>query len=140
MEEHTPFNRAMVSWLGFSQIEPRLNGRTHYFLSVTFLFYFAVFRINSYCYIYYFGYLHVIFTFLHEQFYSRLGLTLMMTLLFFSGAILLGLGIIGEYVARIHTEVIKRPLFIAAETMNLKNKELLKHLSYFHSRFNKNLK
>lgn len=159
MEEHNRFNRAMVSWLGFSQIElpferpERTIGTTKFGMKDMFqlakdgLFSFSYFPI---LFLQSLGLIAItisiilaIYTlyslFLTNNFIPGWG-SLMMTFLFFSGAILLGLGIIGEYVARIHTEVIKRPLFIAAETMNLKNKELPKHLSYFHSRFNKNLK
>ncbi|MCA1901083.1 MAG: glycosyltransferase family 2 protein [Candidatus Hydrogenedens sp.] len=41
---------------------------------------------------------------------------------FFGGINLLGIGLLGEYIARIYDEVKQRPLFICARTTGLKNK------------------
>ena len=42
-------------------------------------------------------------------------------LLFFSGLNMIGLGILGEYVGRIFTEVKQRPLYLIKQTIGLEN-------------------
>jgi glycosyltransferase involved in cell wall biosynthesis len=45
--------------------------------------------------------------------------SLMSVILFFNGVLLVGIGVIGEYLARIFTEVKARPLYIVAETIGI---------------------
>ncbi len=45
--------------------------------------------------------------------------SLLVVMLFFSGLILLSIGVLGEYIARIFVEVKQRPLYIVRETTNL---------------------
>jgi len=45
--------------------------------------------------------------------------SLMSVILFFNGISLIGIGVIGEYLARIFTEVKARPLYIVAETIGI---------------------
>ena len=42
-------------------------------------------------------------------------------LLFFSGLNMIGLGILGEYVGRIFTEVKRRPLYLIKQTLGFEN-------------------
>lgn len=47
--------------------------------------------------------------------------SLMSVILFFNGISLIGIGVIGEYLARIFTEVKARPLYIVSETIGIEN-------------------
>jgi hypothetical protein len=49
--------------------------------------------------------------------------SLMVTLLFVSGLILISLGMIGEYLARIFVEVKQRPIYIVMEEINVGDAE-----------------
>lgn len=51
--------------------------------------------------------------------------TIVCLIAFFGGTIILLLGIIGEYMARIYTEVKKRPIFLVKDTNIIKTKETL---------------
>ena len=45
--------------------------------------------------------------------------SLMIAISFFSGAILLSVGTVGIYIARIHTEILQRPLYLVAHKANI---------------------
>ena len=45
--------------------------------------------------------------------------SLMSVILFFNGISLIGIGVIGEYLSRIFTEVKGRPLYLVAETIGI---------------------
>ncbi|MEO0548798.1 MAG: glycosyltransferase family 2 protein [Pseudomonadota bacterium] len=47
--------------------------------------------------------------------------SLMSVILFFNGIVLMGIGVLGEYMARIFTEVKARPLYIVSETHGFEN-------------------
>lgn len=53
--------------------------------------------------------------------------TIIVTIIFFGGIQLLSIGILGEYIARIFTEVKKRPPYIIAKSHNLLQKEPYVH-------------
>ena len=49
--------------------------------------------------------------------------SIMVAITFFSGIQLLGLGIVGQYIARIYDESKNRPIYIVKETINLEKEE-----------------
>ena len=49
--------------------------------------------------------------------------TIVLAILFLGGVQLIGIGILGEYVARIYNEVKERPMFLVRETVNFAKKE-----------------
>ncbi|MGL4676516.1 MAG: glycosyltransferase family 2 protein [Brevinema sp.] len=157
MEERTRFNRALVSWLGFTQTElvferpERFAGETKFGwremvnLAKDAIFSFSYFPVLLIQFLGLSSIMVAIFILFYVLVSKILGLavsgwaSLMIVIVFFSGAILFSLGIIGEYIARIHTEVLKRPMFIPEKTYNLKDKKLPKHVARYISTHNKNL-
>jgi hypothetical protein len=45
--------------------------------------------------------------------------SLIVAIMFFSGVQLIGLGVIGEYISRVFTEVKRRPLYVVADKLGL---------------------
>ena len=45
--------------------------------------------------------------------------SLIVAMMFFSGVQLIGLGVIGEYIGRVFTEVKRRPLYVVADEVGL---------------------
>jgi dolichol-phosphate mannosyltransferase len=129
--ENRIFLRGIISWIGFDQayVEYKANERSKgkskfgTFSRLTFgfnsVFNFSAFPINISIYVGIFfsflafliGIYHTIIFFLFENIPD--GWTTLVTLLtFFSGLIILFLGVIGKYISLIFDEVKKRPLYI----------------------------
>ncbi len=157
IEERNRFNRALVSWLGFKQTElvfqrpERFAGETKFgwkeminlAKDAIFSFSYApILIIQIIGILSMVGSFGILFYVLISKFIGVVSpgwSSLMILISFFSGAILFALGIIGEYIARIHTEVINRPLFVSAKTFNLQGKTLPPHVAMYISPNNKNL-
>lgn len=131
MPEKHRFIRGMISWIGFNQTayeyerHERFAGSTKYTLSK--MLKFAVDGITSFSSIplriaSYLGLFIAVTGFLYALYVIYLALfthstavgwsSLMVVVLLLGGAQLLSLGLIGEYLARIHDESKQRPLFI----------------------------
>lgn len=133
--EHNRYVRGLISWLGFRQTfvdyarAPRFAGKTKYPLKS--MLKLAFDGITSFSYkplkagitlgvlLSLFSFLFLIFVFVSRLFdlvvmepgYA----SLMCVILFFFGIILIILGIIGEYIARVFEEVKARPLYIICD-------------------------
>jgi glycosyltransferase involved in cell wall biosynthesis len=131
VRERHRFLRGLVSWIGFRQtgIEydraERLSGETKYPFSK--MLKFAIDGVTSFSEIplrfaTYFGFITSGFAFLYAIFvilekyifhWNTPGYTSMMvTILFFGGVQLIGIGILGEYIGRIYDEIKARPLYL----------------------------
>jgi glycosyltransferase involved in cell wall biosynthesis len=138
LREGQRFLRGMVAWIGFAQIavpferQPRAAGRTKY--STRKMIAFGWDAILSFStlplrFATYFGF--VIFligvafglrVFVHSLFYRDLvpgWATLVVLTTIIGGAILVCLGMIGEYVGRIYEEIKQRPLYIVRRRVNV---------------------
>jgi dolichol-phosphate mannosyltransferase len=60
--------------------------------------------------------------------------SIMVAITFFSGIQLLGLGIVGQYIARIYDERKNRPIYIVRETVNLKKEEQMEYYATIDKR------
>lgn len=60
--------------------------------------------------------------------------SLMSVILFFNGVLLVGIGVIGEYLARIFTEVKARPLYIVSETIGIESSAATRDAPEFQHR------
>jgi polyisoprenyl-phosphate glycosyltransferase len=135
MPERDRFTRGLVSWMGFRQAivpyqaQPRASGRSKYSLKK--MIRFALNGITSFSSkpltisfytgvaISLFGFFYAIFAVVQFfQGHTIQGWTsILLTLLIIGGVILINLGIIGEYLARIYNEVKARPpYFIKDQT------------------------
>lgn len=56
--------------------------------------------------------------------------SIMVAITFFSGIQLLGLGIVGQYIARIYDESKNRPMYIVRDTVNIENQKLEYYADY----------
>lgn len=143
MPERDRFVRGMVSWIGFRQVAvpysraPRFAGRTKY--PLTKMLRFAVDGILSFSIVplklaVWIGFASIglavigIILALLERFFGLYDLnigrgwaSLFIAVLFMGGVQLLTLGIIGEYLGRIYTEVKRRPLYIVEERLGFDN-------------------
>ncbi len=135
--ENDRFTRGLISWMGFSQAviaykaQPRQAGKTKY--SFTKMMRFAINGITSFSakplrLSLYMGILIAAFSVLYAI-YAVVQFTrghvipgwtsILLSVLFIGGSILINMGIMGEYIARIFTETKNRPLyFIKDETPN----------------------
>lgn len=142
MPERARYVRGLVAWLGFRTAsvefvrEPRFAGETKY--SLLKMLKLAVDGIVSFSYkplrlASFLGGLTSLFSFVYLAYviYCRfftnntvLGLaSTMAVLLFFNGIILIVLGIIGEYIARIYDEVKGRPLYVIDDSIGINGGE-----------------
>ncbi|MBI2410420.1 MAG: glycosyltransferase family 2 protein [Candidatus Kerfeldbacteria bacterium] len=143
MREHSRFMRGLTSWTGFRQThiffdrDDRKHGETHYPLVK--MVKFALDGITSFSHIplrmaTYVGFLSacVGLTGGLYAFYWRFFLpeetvpgwtTIVVSVFFIGGIQLIILGVIGEYIGRIYTELQARPLYIVDKKMNLDGDE-----------------
>lgn len=138
MPERSRYVRGLTAWTGFSQTSvlfdrhERKNGKTNY--SFLKMFKFALDGITSFSLfplrlVTYLGLLAVIlggaagvgmilFRIFSEEFLP-VWMSIIVASVFVGGVQLTALGVIGEYIGRIYTEVQKRPLYFIAEKKNL---------------------
>jgi polyisoprenyl-phosphate glycosyltransferase len=143
MTERNRFVRGMMSWIGFRQTyieyerDERFAGETKYPLKkmVKFasdgIFAFSTKPLRIVMTI---GLLSVLLSFIVLVYAVTVKLfgndveagwaSIMVAITFFSGIQLLGLGIVGQYIARIYDESKNRPIYIVKDTVNLENGEL----------------
>ncbi|WP_404429495.1 glycosyltransferase family 2 protein [Sutcliffiella horikoshii] len=152
MTERNRFVRGMFSWIGFKQTfieyerDERFAGETKYPLRkmlrfasdgiiafstkplkiVMSLGFFSV--LVSFCVLAY-----AILVKLFGQEVEAGWASIMVAITFFSGIQLLGMGIVGEYIARIYDESKNRPIYVVRETVNLGDGETLKNVEKVHS-------
>lgn len=143
MPEHNRYVRGLISWLGFRQTfvdyvrAPRFAGETKYPLKK--MLRLAADGIASFSYkplkmgiglgvvLSVFSFLFLMFVFISRLFnlivmepgYA----SIMCVILFFFGVVLIMLGIIGEYIARIFEEVKGRPLYVISDRTGEFNRE-----------------
>lgn len=134
MREHHRFIRGMVSWVGFKQTpvfydrRPRFAGKSKYPLRKMIRFTmdgivsFSATPLKVATYLGFLtallslaGIIYVIFVRLRTNNWVPGWTTTIIAIMFFSGVQLITVGIIGEYVARIHRESKHRPLYILKE-------------------------
>jgi dolichol-phosphate mannosyltransferase len=134
MREHHRFIRGMVSWVGFKQTpvyydrRPRFAGKSKYPLRKMLRFTMdgivsfsaTPLKVATYlgfltAFLSLVGIVYVIFVRLRTNNWVPGWTTTIIAIMFFSGVQLITVGIIGEYVARIHRESKHRPLYILKE-------------------------
>lgn len=135
MPEQNKFYRGQIAWIGFRQTaveyerDERASGDTGY--SYRKMIRLAIDGITSFSDLPLklatiggfvcagIGLLLILYT-LYARYVSRIyepgWASLMITIVFLGGIQLIGIGIIGEYISRIHTNVRQRPLYIIEET------------------------
>jgi dolichol-phosphate mannosyltransferase len=140
MRETHRFLRGMVAWIGFPQTavqyerHARVAGSTKYPLSkmlrlawtAAISFSPVPLRLSFLLgvIIFFIGFTQGIHAIIDKifGFYTVPGWTsLMVVLCLIGGAVLVSIGVLGEYVGRIFEEIKSRPLYIVAQTMNLPN-------------------
>jgi len=140
--ERSRFTKGLYAWVGFRHegvpfdVDPRLSGRTAW--SALGLWRFAVDAITSFSMMplriwSYLGVLVSMFAMAYGGFIVVRTLmfgrdvpgyaSLIAAITFFSGVQLIGLGVIGEYLGRVFTEVKRRPLFVVAEAAGFDDEE-----------------
>jgi len=130
MSERDRFLRGMISWVGFRQSavyfdrDPRFAGETKYNLKKMIAlaingivsFSNAPLRLGSYgaCFLLFIAFI------LFGLYFFKGDIYLILSAIFFVGSIqLLSIGMIGEYIIRIHNESLSRPIYIIDEKINL---------------------
>ena len=139
LPERTRFMKGLYSWVGFKQTEvrferePRNAGKTNW--SYWRLWNFAIDATASFSSLplkvwSYLGLIISLFAFVYAAFLAILELTqgnipgytsLMVVILFIGGVQLISLGVIGEYLARIYSEVKGRPLYVVRERIGFED-------------------
>ena len=136
LPERNRFMKGLYAWIGFKAVElpyeppPRASGRSHFSLwklfrfSVDGLTAFTTWPLRAVTVV---GLLMALFGFGYGSYLSIDYLlfghplpgwtTIVVTLLFFFGVQMISLGIMGEYIARIHEEVKGRPLYIVRRAL-----------------------
>ncbi len=134
--ERTRFMKGLFAWVGFKQIairyerEPRRAGHTNW--SYWRLWNFAIDGITSFSSLplkvwSYFGLIVSALAFIYAAYLALLTIvkgvvvpgyaSLMVVVLFLGGIQLITLGVIGEYLARVYSEVKGRPLYLVSESV-----------------------
>ncbi|HLG18763.1 MAG TPA: glycosyltransferase family 2 protein [Bdellovibrionota bacterium] len=141
LRETHRFLRGMVTWVGFRQTslqferEPRAAGETKFparkmvglALDAVFSFSSAPLRVSTYlgCAVLVFGMVYSGYTVARYFIYNDLvpgWATLVILQSAIGGAILISLGMMGEYIGRIYDEIKRRPLYIVGRTTNISSK------------------
>lgn len=146
LTERTRFTKGLYTWIGFKQaavpfeVESRKNGRSGW--STLGLWRFAVDAITSFSMIplriwsYVGGVISLfaigygLYCLIRETVYGTdvpAISSLMIAVTFFAGVQLLSLGVIGEYLGRVFTEVKQRPLFLVAEEVGFADRTASNH-------------
>lgn len=140
MPERSRYVRGLIAWLGFQTTsveftrEARFAGKTKYSFSRMlklafngiFSFSYKPLRLASFfgAVVSFISFIYLVVV-LYQGFFTDSTVSgwasLMTVLLFFCGILLLALGIIGEYIARIYEEVKARPMYIVDTTIGLDN-------------------
>ncbi|CAN7188093.1 glycosyltransferase family 2 protein [Rossellomorea sp. LjRoot5] len=139
MTERNRFVRGMFSWVGFNQTfieyerDERFAGETKYPLKKMIKFAsdgIIAFSTKPLKIVMTLGFFSVLVSFLVLVYAISIKLfgrevetgwaSIMVAITFFSGVQLLGMGIVGEYIARIYDESKNRPIYIVKETVNMK--------------------
>ncbi len=134
MPERLRFSRGLVKWMGFKQIsidykeEERHSGQTKFSygsllrLGIDGVMSFSVKPLRISLYVGALISLGALIYGIYELVVYFMGgsvpgfTSLILTVLFLGGAILLSLGVIGEYVARIYNEVRERPMYFLKDS------------------------
>ncbi|HEK9100883.1 glycosyltransferase family 2 protein [Bacillus pfraonensis] len=143
MTERNRFIRGMMSWIGFSQTyveyerDERFAGETKYPLKKMIKFAsdgIIAFSTKPLRIVMTLGLMSVfisIAVLLYSVIVKLIGsdiqtgwASIMVAITFFSGIQLLGLGIVGQYIARIYDESKNRPIYIVKETINIDQKDI----------------
>jgi polyisoprenyl-phosphate glycosyltransferase len=146
MTERNRFVRGMFSWIGFRQTyveyerDVRFAGETKYPLRKMVKFAsdgIIAFSTKPLRFVMTLGFISVLislfvlaYTIIVKLFGQQVQAgwaSIMVAITFFSGIQLLGLGIVGQYIARIYDESKNRPIYIVRETVNLKEQELKRY-------------
>lgn len=138
LQEQNPFLRGIRAWVGFKQIgveyqrHARLDGESGYTLkkllkiAMDGIFSFSTMPIRMITTLGFMGLgfavcytLFVLYQYFQQSIDVKGFTTLSILISFFCSLILICLGIIGEYIARIYDEVRKRPYTVIEETINI---------------------
>lgn len=157
INEKNPFVRGLVSWIGFRQTaveyvrDERAAGETKYPLKK--MLKLSMDGITSFSYkplklASYFGILLsglgfiYMFIVLYTKLFTNSTITgwssLIVIQLFFSGIVLIMLGLIGEYIGRIYDEAKNRPLYIVKDVYGLEKKKNVYHHHHQHLLYKNN--
>lgn len=142
MPEHTRFMKGLYAWVGFRQttipydVAPRLAGETKF--NAFRLWRLAIDGITSFTSVplkvwTFIGMLVAAFALLYGLLFIVktlvLGIdvpgypSLIVAIMFFSGVQLISLGVIGEYLGRVFSEVKQRPLYVVRQAVGFEDKE-----------------